>query len=70
MTPTQKRANIVRQIDKRIRDAIDTLREEIQLDYACFNAYELPVDEIRAYLVGIILRCKEAQHLCKELESL
>ena len=38
MTPTQKRANIVRQIDKRIRDAIDTLREEIQ-----FSSYILPL---------------------------
>ena len=56
--------------EKEIRDEIDTLREEIQLDYACFDAYKLPVDEIRAYLVGIILRCKEAQALCVVLEAL
>lgn len=56
--------------EREIRDEIDTLREEIQLDYACFDAYGLPVDEIRAHLVGIILRCKEAQELCRALDAL
>ena len=56
--------------EREIREAIDTRLEEIRFDYACVDAYNQPVDIIRANLVGIILCAREAQQLCKELEAL
>lgn len=32
---------------KEIRDKIDTLREEIELDYVHFDAYKQSADELR-----------------------
>lgn len=59
--------------EKEIRDAIDTLREEIQLDYAFANTYGAPkrvAEFVRASCECMKENIERLLTLCDELEAL